>query len=305
MMDRIFMRWPLVPPAAAYMAGTFLGRHTGAPVWPLFVTAILLLGFAAVPRFRRPCLVLAFLAGGALFYGLRYEIRSENDLRVLVAEQEVLAAIRGELLDTPAVRTTHYGDKEYSRSSARVRVTTLHLGDRWQPADGLVMTSTRADLGTNFFPGQMVEVEGVLRVPPAAQAQGLFDYRAYLYNQRIFHQLQADTRSDWRILDGSPAHPPLTERFRRWAKEQLAWGVPKHDEALELIWAMTLGWKTALSGDMATPFMRTGTLHIFAISGLHVACIAWMLLMITTRVFGLPRHWSGLIVLPLLWFIQS
>ena len=302
MIDRIFMRWPLVPPAAAYMTGIFLERHTGAPVHMLFAATLLCLCAAAIPKLRRVWLILACVALGALMYALRYEIRSEADLRVIVPEKEVLASIRGELLETPAVRVIHYGEKEYARSSAKVRVSAIQLESHWQAAEGVVMTYTRASLGTKFFPGQMVEIDGVLRVPDAAQAEGLFDYRDYLYNQRIFYQLQAENSADWQLLEGSPARPPVTERFRRWAKEQLAWGVPRRDEALELIWAMTLGWKTALSGEMAEPFMKTGTLHIFAVSGLHVACIAWLLLMLTSRGLGMPRHWAGLVVLPLLWF---
>jgi ComEC/Rec2-related protein len=47
--------------------------------------------------------------------------------------------------------------------------------------------------------------------------------------------------------------------------------------------------------------MYSGTMHIFAISGLHVALIAGILVALL-RVVRIPRRWCGLIVVPLLWF---
>ena len=44
-------------------------------------------------------------------------------------------------------------------------------------------------------------------------------------------------------------------------------GFPDNDPAIELLWAMSLGWRTGLTGNTAEPFMRTGTMHLFAIRG--------------------------------------
>src|SRR5260221_6202756 len=63
---------------------------------------------------------------------------------------------------------------------------------------------------------------------------------------------------------------------------------------------MTLGWKTALNNEVADPFMRSGTMHIFAISGLHIALIAGILVSLL-RVLKVPRAACGLIVIPLIW----
>jgi hypothetical protein len=37
-------------------------------------------------------------------------------------------------------------------------------------------------------------------------------------------------------------------------------GLPREDESLRLLWAMALGWTTALTGEVSEPFMRTGTI---------------------------------------------
>ncbi len=72
------------------------------------------------------------------------------------------------------------------------------------------------------------------------------------------------------------------------------------DEPLQLLWAMTLGWKTALSGEVAEPFMRSGTMHVFAISGLHIALIAAILVKLL-RVLGVPRALCGVLIIPAIW----
>jgi predicted membrane metal-binding protein len=68
-------------------------------------------------------------------------------------------------------------------------------------------------------------------------------------------------------------------------------GLPEQDEALRLQWAMVLGWQTALTGEVAEPFMRSGTMHIFAIR-LHIALIAGILVALF-RSCALPRVWCG------------
>jgi len=78
-------------------------------------------------------------------------------------------------------------------------------------------------------------------------------------------------------------------------------GIPE-DENTRLLWAMVLGWKPGLTNEISEPFMRTGTLHIFAISGLHIAMIA-ALLVKTLQFLRLPRNWAAAqIAIPVIWF---
>ena len=67
---------------------------------------------------------------------------------------------------------------------------------------------------------------------------------------------------------------------------------------------MTLGWKPALTNEVYEPFMRSGTMHIFAISGLHIALIAGILAGLL-RMFQVPRIGCGWVVIPLIWFYTA
>src|SRR5207237_6956657 len=117
---------------------------------------------------------------------------------------------------------------------------------------------------------------------------------------------QVEGANDWHVVrtEASPAGPPLPDRFRNWSQATMERGLPAQDESLRLLWAMALGWTTALTGEVSEPFMRTGTMHIFAISGLHIALIAGILVALL-RFLRIPRGACGWLVIPLIWFYTA
>ena len=96
----------------------------------------------------------------------------------------------------------------------------------------------------------------------------------------------------------------MTDRFLNWSKRTLAYGLPVEDEPLRLLWAMTLGWRTAFTGDIGDPFLRAGTMHLFAIDGLRIALIAGMLVALL-RVLQVSRAWCGIVAIPAIWFYSA
>lgn len=298
------MKSPFLSPLLFYVCGIILSKLLEWPLCALFA-ATLALGLAALSwePAQRVLLGAFLLFAGCLNLSLRTAILSPHDLRVLAGDGAQLAALRGTLLETPVQRVFEHQGKITWRTMAELQVQELRRGIAWQHAIGTVAVSTPGVLDSNFFAGQPVEVSGILRLPSRAVAPGLFDYRAYLESTGIYYQLAAEGTNDWQILSdpASSREPPVADRFRRWAQANLAKGLPEEDEPLRLLWAMTLGWKTALTDEVAEPFMQSGTLHIFAISGLHVALIAGILVSVL-RVLQIPRPISGLLVVPMLWF---
>src|SRR5207244_170384 len=145
-----------------------------------------------------------------------------------------------------------------------------------------------------------VEITGVTHLPKMAAAPGTFDYRHYLKQLGIYYQLDAGSEQDWQILS-SPSHRPTADRFRDWARKALAQGLPAEDEALRLEWALTLGWKSALTEEVSEPFVRAATYHIFAVDGLRMAIIFGIFFSLF-RALGVPRPVSGGMLIPLIWF---
>lgn len=300
-------RHPLVPVALAYGAGVLCGWGFPLPLAGLFGAAGgLVMAAAAVPNWRGWLLWPLLVSLGWTNMALRSAVLSPADLRVTARGAPELVVLRARLTETPALRVFERDAQESWRSHAVVEAEAMRQRGHWQPAGGLVAVTTPGVLPTNFFAGGVVELTGVLREPRSALAGGLFDYRAFLRWQGIHFQLQCADTNDWRPAAGAdaPARPPVADRFRTWAQHTLARGLPVEDEELRLLWAMTLGWRTALTDEVAEPFMRSGTMHIFAISGLHIALIAGILVAVL-RAAQLPRGACGAVIVPLIWFYTA
>lgn len=295
---------PLTLPVLLLIAGILAGRYFPVPLLWVLGMAFLMLIPLFWKRSRIPALSAAVFLIGWLVFAMHFEITSPADLRVLVGEQPAVARVRGVIIDPPLTRTYIENGRPKESSNARVRLNAVEIKGVWHEVLGDVMVSTPAVLPDEFFPGQKVVVDGVLKLPPKALAEGLFDYRYYLEIQRIFYQFTTESGKDWQLVGTPGARPPLTLRFQRWAEQRLVGGLPQQNDTAQLLSAMTLGTRTSGNPELSQPFMRTGTLHIFAISGLHVACIAGLLVGMG-KALGLPRHGCAWLVVPLIWFYTA
>ena len=297
------MRRPLVIVAILYAAGLCLAEYIQAPLKQVFIAAGIVALLALIwPKARAWLLVPLLILTGWCSLTSRTAVLADNDLRSLLPNEPALIHIRGKLTETPSVRMFIRDEEPSYRTLAQVEVVEIRLNDGWQPAQGRIMTTTPGDLNKFAYGGAEVELFGVVDRPPGPVADGLFDYRNYLKRQGIYYQLRTAGASDWAML--TPAAPGLSDRFIAWSQATLAKGQPERDQPLLLLYAMTLGWKTGLASEVYEPFMHSGTMHIFAISGLHVALIAGILIALL-RLIRIPRRWCGLAVVPLLWFYTA
>lgn len=303
-MQGIFTKRPLILVALLYVAGILLARLP-APLTVLFALSFVLLLVAfAWARGRPVLLCLLILLAGWINLNRCTTVLSPNDLRTLVREKDNLVVVRGVLPETPQRRTRREKDKEIQTTTAQLEVSAIQINNEgWQPAVGRMVTTTKGLLPENFFAGQTVEIIGVLGPPKRPVAEGLFDYPAYLKHLGIYHHLQVRETAHWEILS-SPARPPFTDRFCDWSRKTLARGLPVEDETLRLEWALTLGWKAALTEEVSEPFIRAATYHIFAVDGLRIAIISGILIGLL-RVLGVPRAFCGVVAVPLILFYAA
>ena len=299
------MKRPFASVVAAYAAGLLLGHWLALPPGALLAVSFAFLGVAWVwERFQLALLWPTLLLAGWTNYAVRTAVLAPDDLRTLIGDQPALATVRGALLETPRLKLIVRDEEEVWRNVARVRVTALQRDGRSTSATGEILALTPGLPGTNFFGGQTVEIFGVLARPPGPVAEGLFDLRSYLAARGIYYQLKTESTNDWQLRPPVRAAPPLTERFIRWAQQTLARGMPVEDQPLRLLWAMTLGWRAAFTGDLADPFLRAGTMHMFAIDGLRIALLTGMMVTLL-RALRLARAWCGALTLPIIWFYTA
>jgi len=298
------MKRPFLTVVSFYAIGLLLAGLFQPPPFALFTAALLILILFFCLRKFRPYLLCVLLAlSGWTNLIFHTAIVSPNDLRQLTGDETEIVTVRGTLAETPQLKLSRRRDLEIERSLAQVQLAEIQSHGNWQPAAGEVIVSTPGNLGTNFFGGQSVEVKGVIGRPPPPLAEGLFDDRAWLATRGIFYELTTQSAGDWKLREPILSGPPLTTRFLEWSQRKLALGLPE-DETLRLLWAMTLGWRTAFTGDVGDPFLRAGTMHLFAIDGLRIALISGMLVTLL-RVLRVSRAWCGAIAIPAIWFYTA
>lgn len=302
------MRHPLLIVAAFFALGIALGDLLPVQGAIAATLALAVLAFSLGSKWpARQCLAAGVMLSGFTCQRLEVSILAPDDLRLITPHGAELVRLSGVLLEKPGLRAFENSRHERKlRAQARLRVHWIQRnGGPWQGANGEVLVTAPFEPGPEFHRAAPVEINGLLDLPPAAVAPGLFDYRLYLERQDIHRRLTTLSSLDWtRLGSFKKSDTPWQDRFEAWARATLARGLPVEDDALRLSWAMALGWKTALTDEVSEPFMKTGTMHLFAISGLHVALMAGILLQLL-KGFQVRRTWSGVVIIPLLWFYTA
>lgn len=89
------------------------------------------------------------------------------------------------------------------------------------------------------------------------------------------------------------------QHLRHKGRELLGLGLNDFPQGRGLLQAMLLGDRSEVRGDLKGAFIDSGTLHLFALSGLHVAIIA-LVLVGALKFAGVTRPYWGLVLIPVL-----
>jgi len=305
------MKRPLGAVVVAYGAGLLPAYFFQPPLAALLLLDVLLAGllggliFFGVKRFRAPVVWLLLALAGWTNFTWRTAVSRETDLRVVMGTGVPAAiTVSGTLVEPPRLKIIEDNGVEKWHSLAKVKVSEITDNKGTCPATGEISVSTPGVLGADFFSGQRVVVAGVISIPPPPLAEGLFDFGDYLAVRGMYYQFRADSTNDWRVREPRVLRPPLTDRFLTWSQATLSRGLPANDETVRLLWAMTLGWRTAFTGDVGDPFLRAGTMHLFAVDGLRIALLSGILITLL-RPLRLVRSKCGIIAIAMMWFYTA
>ncbi len=284
--------WLLLP----FMAGLAAAKLWPPPsfgLWPFTLIAASL-GLAAIWLALRPgqaaglawgaCLCLAVaLAGFALLHARQPQLHGWDDRppREVTVSLEVLQAFPA----SPSARNL--------TGLGRIVATGTH--DR-ELAGRRVYFSTIRRISVPPRRSGRYTVQGVIEPLPREPAEASFN--DYLDNLGIRQKLiRAHIRREERP-------PGWFRRFCSQAEDRLEailrLGLEKHPQTQSLYLAMLLGEKAVLSADQQNAFMRSGTFHVFSISGLHVGVIAGALYGVL-NLLRVPRRPTAVLSLSVLW----
>lgn len=241
---------------------------------------------------------------GWLTHVLHTTIYTRDDLRILLTDKPQIVTLEGRIDSLPNEKTVQTKQSQRKHFTTTLAVQRMLRGQAWCAASGTVYIQASSARPAALHLGTSVQVTGVLAPPPPAGAPGLFDFQQHLARQDIYFLLHTSKEADWSCAAEAQTALCWTEQFHHWARQTLQAHLPPEDEHVRLIQAMALGWKGGLTEELSASFVQTGTMHLFAISGLHVALIA-LILVELARCFHLPRWACAVIVLPLLWFYTA
>jgi len=114
-------------------------------------------------------------------------------------------------------------------------------------------------------------------------------------------EMAASAKSGCITLSEPSPFSPLAwgQRLREGAAQNLSKGMAVHADQLAVYKALLLGYRKAIPQEINQQFRNTGTMHIFAISGLHVGMLG-LFIIIVLKTAGVPRDWWGAGLFPLL-----
>lgn len=279
---------PLVVVVAAFSVGIVLDRGVS---WPMLAWALLLGGFSVgwlilscLGRDSAGAVLLlgAIVAIGGAWHHYRWSCFSSNDLGAFAREEPApvcieAIALKGVRPVAPPpfdpMRVMPTGE----RTKVLVKATALRDGVRWIPVSGRAMLTVDGQL-LGVHGGDRIRVHGTLSRPQRDNNPGGFDQTRYLRGERQLCRLWTSHSDCVTVVERGGVWG-----IRRWIewvrgdarrtlRQNLAPG------RSELASAVLLGARDEVDSEQRNDFVETGSVHLLAISGLHVGIVAGALL---------------------------
>ncbi len=273
------MRRPLVGIAVCVVLGTWLGLTLGASALALvgcgvFAAGCLVLHLLRITAAAQVCLY------GFVAFATWFHAASSDDLAIEAilatrgrergCQVEMTGRIRSDLVEVPgnagrgkvrfSVRATHIVvDAQEYRVSDDVRVV-MYGAPRYPPVYG----------ETWRFAGRLSQARGGGR------------------GKRTRYTLVTGLSDSARESETQSAFVAWCFNVRSRAARLLTSGVEAYPDVGGVVNALLLGYRAQLPRDVRECFMHTGTMHVFAISGLHVGILCTIIVFVLGAL-RLPR----------------
>ncbi len=154
--------------------------------------------------------------------------------------------------------------------------------------------------------GDKIELVGNLSIPSTSRNPGQFDYRNYLGRQNPRVEAIASVVSLNNIKILSEGHGNFFYTFVYSLKNKLNTVIGKQvkKENVPLVSSILLGDREKVPENLMDGFLKTGTIHFLAISGLHVGILV-VSLHFFLRLFRLNTRYLAIIVILIVFFYAA
>lgn len=232
--------------------------------------------------------ISSFVALSALFFFIgclvlhARQIFPADHIKNFTTEEPQEIYLEGLIVDEPIIDKAFYGGEKISFT---LKADYLQREGIKNGITGMVRVSLAG--GPRLSYGDRILVGGKLLRPKGPGNPGEFDYAEYLGRNRVFSILSAKAR-DISILENGKGNPVLSFAYRARKKIESLISENLPEESANFLNAILLGLRHEIRNDLNDAFMRTGTVHLIAISGLNVGLIAFLILLILS-VLRVPK----------------
>jgi len=234
----------------------------------IFLTLILA---ATVSGLTRAIFILTLLAGIAGYGFHRHSLNTLKEMRAHAGERvELLVAV-----DSPP---------KYAGKGKNDVVVSVIQSSQPVLTGQRVIARLPSKLRVNV--GEKLWLAGTLHLPPRAMNPNEIDQAQVLKRMGIALIVRASKCHNTHEVAASHSIRAWAEKSRQWIKRQLTLGIENHPST-PIILAMFLGEKPARTSPVMGDFISSGTVHVFAVSGMHVMMIG-LIFALFLRLIGCP-----------------
>jgi competence protein ComEC len=279
--------------AAAIIVAYFFPARPGA-----LATAASVFVVVVVAAVRWPTTISTFAVVGFGFFLLHsFHIADTPGLRLaarLGTRPRAIEAV-GCVISEPKIATSRF-------ATFLCKLESIHFEGETFPTNATVLVRWS---GNPEF-GDELKFSGIAERVAPPRNPGEFDMRSYLARRDVRQSLFVRYAEGGVLLRRGGGNPILraAQRSRAWMQDTLCRGLDDTPDVQNFLSGIVLGLRHQAPEDIEEPFQQTGTLHLFAVAGLHVGIVA-SLLWILANVAQFPRKWAVAGIIPLLLFYAA
>ena len=290
-------RQPFVGLAVMAALGIIAAEILPLPSIALTATAIIL-ALCILTGMCWPRLVATYAIVGAGFF-LLHNFATQNTQGQQLADElgsrpRVVTAI-GSVITEPKIASSGF-------ATFLLKLKSIEFEDRKRSTCAVWQVRWK---GAPEF-GDELKFFGTAEPIPPPRNPGEFDMRAYLARRDVRRMLFVRYPEEGTLIRHGGGNPIMwaAQKSRTWMQSALCRGLEDAPDVQNFLSGIVLGLRHQTPEDIEEPFQQTGTLHLFAVAGLHVGIVAALLWMLAT-VARLSRRWAAALIIPLLLFYAA
>lgn len=276
MKSNLLSAFPLWPSLLGVFSGLICADFFGLYCW-IPLTACCFLATLALRRMGMTLFAISFIMASGL-HGMKVENMRYWEQAVLNGQLHKTMALRGTVISTGSNQRGPYLIKT---SSVETRTGPSRI---FATSGMIVELTTPFPYRTQLQYGDIIEATGALQLIKAMRNPHEFDRKEWMYRQGAVLSMTPHAPI---MIDGvSLLHRPVRSltSWRQFLRQSMTSGLNPDSRASQLIRAVVLGERPPKTSSMVDDFRKSGTLHVFAVSGLHVGmvgticgCLLWFL----------------------------